>query len=126
MLKRVDNIGVATTNARAMHAFYATLPGCVVGVLDGATAQFSATIGDLSLFIFETTGGAGDARTTDYPANPRGIDHIAFEVENIESAGAELETVGVVFEQEIFGAPGEFRYRGFKDPDGNMLYIIQR
>ena len=44
---------------------------------------------------------------------------------NIEAAGRDLASRGIRFEHDIVGAPGEFRYRGFKDPEGNMLYIIQ-
>lgn len=125
MLKRLDNIGVAAKDVAAMHAFYSRIPGCSVAPLEPGAQQFSVGLPGLSLFVFGTSGGAGDTRSTDYLANPRGLDHLAFEVDDIEATGPELERAGVTFEGGIVGAPGEFRYRGFKDPDGNMLYIIQ-
>lgn len=123
MIKRLDNIGVAVRDAAKMHAFYETVPGFNVSPLRGT--EFSVGIGDLSLYVFQTSGVAGDQRSTDYLANPRGLDHLAFEVADIDAASRDLEGRGFRFEHETVGAPGEFRYRGFKDPEGNMLYIIQ-
>jgi hypothetical protein len=37
-----------------------------------------------------------------------------------------LEGRGISFPGAIVGGAGEFRYRGFSDPDGNMLYIVQQ
>jgi catechol 2,3-dioxygenase-like lactoylglutathione lyase family enzyme len=124
MLKRLDNIGVAVKDARRALEFYTNVLGFSGEVSDGEGA---VSLGDISLYIFESKSSAAvDARSEDYYANQPGLDHLAFEVEDIAAAGTELEGRGVVFLQDIVGAPGEFRYRGFHDPDGNMLYIIQR
>ena len=124
MLKRLDNIGVAVKDARRALEFYTNVLGFSGEVSDGEGA---VSLGDISLYIFESKSSAAvDARSEDYYAYQPGLDHLAFEVEDIAAAGAELEGRGVVFLQNIVGAPGEFRYRGFHDPDGNMLYIIQR
>lgn len=122
MLKRLDNIGVAVANARRSLEFYIHTLGFTGEVSDG---EGSCRLGDVALYIFESTTGGTPGRTTNYYANPTGLDHMAFEVEDIEAEGPALEARGVSFEGDIVGAPGEFRYRGFKDPDGNMLYIIQ-
>jgi catechol 2,3-dioxygenase-like lactoylglutathione lyase family enzyme len=121
MLKRLDNVGIAVADARRALEFYTTKLGFEGEVTGGEGA---CRLGDIALFIFETPT-EGLPRSTDYPANPRGIDHLSFEVDDIEAAGAALEARGIVFEGGIVGAPGEFRYRGFHDPDGTMLYIIQ-
>ena len=124
MLKRLDNIGVAVRNARTSLAFYIETLGFEGTVSDG---EGSAKLGDMSLYIFESKSSApGNTRTDDYYANPRGIDHMAFEVADIEAAGQEFESRGVTFLGGIVGDAGQFRYRGFHDPDGNMLYIIQQ
>lgn len=47
-------------------------------------------------------------------------------MEGIEAATSALEERGVVFLGAVVGEPGAFRHRGFQDPDGNMLYIIQK
>jgi catechol 2,3-dioxygenase-like lactoylglutathione lyase family enzyme len=123
MLKRLDNIGVAVRNARTSLSFYIEKLGFEGTVSDG---EGSARLGDMALYIFESKSTApGDARTDSYYDNPRGIDHLAFEVDDIEAEGRELEAKGIAFPGGIVGDPGQFRYRGFHDPDGNMLYIIQ-
>jgi glyoxylase I family protein len=124
MLKRLDNVGIAVRDARRSLAFYTAVLGFEGEVTDG---EGGVRLGDVSLYIFESKSGVGPApRTEDYYANPFGLDHLAFEVDNIEDAGAELERRGVTFLHSVVGDPGSFRYRGFHDPDGNMLYIIQR
>ena len=124
MFKRLDNIGIAVANARRSLAFYIEKLG-----FEGQASEGEGTVrlGDIALYIFESKAGIGGTdRTTNYYANPIGLDHLAFEVEDIEQASATLEARGIAFEQAITGEPGSFRYRGFKDPDGDMLYIIQK
>lgn len=124
MLKRLDNIGIAVRNARTSLAFYIEKLGFEGEVTNG---EGSARLGDVSLYIFESKSQAlGDTRTESYYGNPRGIDHLAFEVDDIDAEGADLESRGIVFLGATVGEPGEFRYRGFHDPDGNMVYIIQK
>lgn len=124
MLKRLDNIGVAVTNARRSLEFYIGKLGFEGEVTDG---EGSARLGDMSLYIFESrTGTVGSARSVSYYENPVGLDHLAFEVDDIVQEGQILEERGIVFDQDVVGEPGSFRYRGFRDPDGNMVYIIQK
>ncbi|MBM3139976.1 MAG: VOC family protein [Chloroflexi bacterium] len=124
MLKRLDNIGIAVRDVRRAHDFYTRVLGFEGAPLaDGATG-FSAKLGDVALFVFATDKTNAPGRTADYEHNPVGIDHLAFEVEDYEGAQRELESRGVRFLQESVGEPGGFRYRGFTDPDGNMLYVI--
>jgi catechol 2,3-dioxygenase-like lactoylglutathione lyase family enzyme len=124
MLKRLDNIGIAVSDARRALAFYKERLGFEGEVTGG---EGSVTLGDVMLYIFESKSAiASHARTDDYYNNPPGLDHLAFEVDDIEAAGAELEARGIVFLGGIVGEPGSFRCRGFHDPDGNMLYIIQK
>jgi catechol 2,3-dioxygenase-like lactoylglutathione lyase family enzyme len=123
MLKRLDNVGIAVADARRSLEFYVGVLGFEGEVTDG---EGSASLGGVALYIFESRQGQQSARTDDYYKNPPGLDHLAFEVDDIESAGRELEKRGVAFLGPVVGDPGTFRYRGFHDPDGNMLYIIQR
>lgn len=123
MLKRLDNIGIAVRDARRSLEFYINVLGFQGEISDG---EGSCRLGDVALYIFQSTSEAGPAaRTESYYANPPGLDHLAFEVDDIEAAATELERRGVAFLHDTVGGPGEFRYRGFHDPDGNMLYIIQ-
>ncbi len=124
MLKRLDNIGIAVTDAAASVEFYVSKLG-FEGQAEGG--EGSVQLGDISLYIFESKSASRDVgRGADYYSNPVGLDHLAFEVDDIEAAATEFEGRGVVFEAEIVGDPGTFRFRAFKDPDGNMLYIIQK
>jgi hypothetical protein len=85
------------------------------------------TLGDVSLYLFQTQApdAAAPQRTTDLSNNPPGVDHVAFEADDIEQAARQLEAAGIVFPGPVVGEPGAFRFRGFADPDGTMLYIVQ-
>jgi catechol 2,3-dioxygenase-like lactoylglutathione lyase family enzyme len=122
ILKRLDNVGVAVRDVQRAVDFYSRVLG-VEAI--GDDNDGSVTIGDISLYIFRSQAGGEVGRTTDYYHNPVGLDHLAFEVDDLESAGAELEQRGVTFAGPA-ASTGTLRYRGFTDLDGNMLYIIQR
>ena len=124
MINRLDNIGVAVADVQRTVDFFREILG-----LPGEVSDYGGTvnIGNATLFIFQgQSSSANVARTIDLGNNPIGIDHISLEVDDIEQAGAELEAKGIVFPGPIAGEPGEFRYRGFSDADGNMLYIVQQ
>jgi catechol 2,3-dioxygenase-like lactoylglutathione lyase family enzyme len=124
MIRRLDNVGIAVADVRRAVDFYTRVLG-----LEGQGDDTDGTVqvGNASLYLFRSQAPSGAVgRTTDYYHNPVGLDHLAFEVDDIEQAGAELVRRGVAFAGPVVGNPGEFRYRGFADPDGNMLYIIQR
>ena len=123
MLKRLDNIGIAVADAAVSVDFFVKKLG-FEGQAEGG--EGSVRLGDVSLYIFESKSDeARHERTTDFYNNPVGLDHLAFEVDDLEAACIEFEGRGLEFDGEIVGQPGEFRYRGFRDPDGNMLYVIK-
>ena len=57
------------------------------------------------------------------------FDHIAMEVDDIESVSAFLKEKGIVFEDEIFFDINVFekgvKYQAFRGPDGEHLEIYQ-
>ena len=126
MLKRLDNIGVAVSDLAAAHEFYTTVLGMGSAALNEAAGGFSASLGDISLYVFKTDGSGEHGRDAGMEHNAPGIDHLAFEVEDFEAAQATLESRGVSFVQDVVGEPGGFRYRGFQDPEGNMIYVIHK
>ena len=58
------------------------------------------------------------------PGGPPGIDSFAFEVDYLDDAIAELDGRGVSWAGDIVESPW-YRYRGFHDPEGNLLYITR-
>jgi catechol 2,3-dioxygenase-like lactoylglutathione lyase family enzyme len=125
MIQRVDNIGIAVRDLRRAITFYTDTLGLALQEQGETDAWIG--IGPVSLYLFETQCQTQPPqRGADLTATPTGIDHSAVGVADIEQACRELAANGVSFAGEIIGAPGEFRYRGFGDPDGNMLYVVQR
>jgi catechol 2,3-dioxygenase-like lactoylglutathione lyase family enzyme len=124
-IRRLDNVGVAVRDIRRAMDFYTQVLGLegTAGASDGYVS-----LGNASLYLFQTqaAGSSPVGRSVDLYNDPVGIDHLALEVDDIEQAAEELMARGVVFPGPVVGEPGEFRYRGFSDPDGNMLYIVQR
>ena len=126
VVKWLDNVGGAVSDLLRAHAFYIGVLGMEGAPPRAGEEGFAARLGDVSLYIFAATGGGTPRRSERYVANPIGIDHLAFEVEDFEAAQRELESRGVRFLQPPQGPTGGFRYRRFQDPDGNTVYIIQR
>ncbi len=124
MFKRFDNAGVAVSDLDRSRRFYEETLGLPwTAAEDGSGA--TVAVGGVSLYVFPTAGpGSGPLRTGDLFANPVGLDHLAFEADDFDSDIAELTRRGVSWLTETLGEPGGFRYRGFADPDGNCLYLI--
>ena len=125
-IKRFDNIGIACRDAKRTHQFYTEVLGCVADPLAEGATSFGASIADVAFYIFETSQTNEVARDDGMPSNPVGIDHPAFESDDFEATVAELTDKGVTWVGETVGEPGSFRYRGFSDPDGNMIFVIHK
>lgn len=125
MIQGLDNVGLAVTDLGRMLDFYTSVLGFAAepGENDAWLTHGNATI---YLFVTHPRDNTSIERTADLYADPPGLDHLALRVADVEQASAELEAKGVRFVGSIVGAPGEFRYRGFSDPEGNMLYLVER
>lgn len=122
MFTRFDNAGIAVSDLAASRRFYEGVLGLPWSESEGAA---TVTIGGISLYLFPTTGPRpSTSRTGDLFSNPVGIDHLAFAANDLDGTIAELTRRGVSWLGETVGEPGGFRYRGFTDPDGNCLYVI--
>jgi catechol 2,3-dioxygenase-like lactoylglutathione lyase family enzyme len=126
LTKGLDHIGVLVKDVDRSLAFY----GDTLGLKAEKRGNNGVvSLGNCRLVLFPASAQAGDdvGRVLDVAKNPLGLDHLALEVDDIEAAIAELERRGVRFTgplvtaRTLVGA----RYRGFTDPDGNVLYIIQ-
>jgi catechol 2,3-dioxygenase-like lactoylglutathione lyase family enzyme len=125
MIQGLDNVGLAARDLGRMLDFYTATLGFTA---ERGENDAWLTLGNLTIYLFVThpRDNAHVVRTTDLYADPPGLDHLALRVASIEDASAELASKGVHFESDIVGEPGEFRYRGFADPEGNMLYLVER
>jgi len=64
------------------------------------------------------------SRKTDNPIV--GFTHLALLVENLDQMTELLKQKGVHFDTEPMDAKGEVRIAFFKDPDGNVIELIER
>jgi predicted enzyme related to lactoylglutathione lyase len=78
-------------------------------------AEFQA--GNLTLQILESEGFGMTFQTDNHP--------IAFQVDDVAAARAELEALGVVFEGDTIDS-GVCHMAVFEDPDGNVLMLHHR
>jgi catechol 2,3-dioxygenase-like lactoylglutathione lyase family enzyme len=60
------------------------------------------------------------------PVNPRYVCHVCFVVEDVDQRRAELEAVGMVFEEDTVVANGSMTTAFFRDPEGNRIQIVKR
>lgn len=133
-LKRVDNMDILTNDVPKLAEFYTEVLGFPFFMpyeeTDVPEDQWaSIDFGNLVLYIFHTTRqGEVFRRTAVNLEDPVGYDTIAFEVDDLDEAVAELDGK-VEWVQEIitWKHPSGvwYRYRPFFDPDGNMMYVTE-
>ncbi len=114
-----NHVALLTSNFAAMRAFYTeVLELPIVGAYQGYNIIFMDT-GNSTIELIE--------RGNDYTPTAGSWDHFAFTVENTDATTAELEARGVVFHKAPadFPNPPETRLSFFKDPDGNILELVQ-
>lgn len=123
-LKRLDNIDIACSDVEPMVAFYRDVLGLPLRLpYEPGQGWVGFRAGDVVIYVIE------EKSSSPHPAprltgrdNPPGLDSIAFEVEDLDDAIAELDAKGVGWAGEIVESEW-YRYRGFHDPEGNLLYL---
>lgn len=121
MLGRLDNIDVLCVDLDAMTTFYRDtleIPLLFPYDADSGWAGFQA--GDVSIYLIQVDGRHPPRRTPG--AGPPGLESFAFAVPDLDGAIEELTRRGVEWAGEIVESDW-YRYRGFYDPEGNLLYI---
>jgi catechol 2,3-dioxygenase-like lactoylglutathione lyase family enzyme len=102
--------------------------GPAVGVLDANLRQVCLRCGDSLVELLEYTQPEPPNRVP-LPPNGIGAAHLAFRVDDIESAKADLEAKGVQFLSPIqyvdSGVLAGWRWVYFHDPDGNTLELVE-
>jgi len=102
--------------------------GPAVGVPGAALRQVSLKLGDGILELLEYTRPASPIDAP-LPQNALGAQHVAFLVDDISAAKAELEAKGVRFYSEVNavdeGVLAGWRWAYFSDPEGNALELVE-
>jgi catechol 2,3-dioxygenase-like lactoylglutathione lyase family enzyme len=131
LLKRIDNIDILTRDVDCLVRFYNGVLGFPFHLPYVAEENWaSINVGNVTLFLFEGLVGDHAPRRTPINAdNAPGLDCLAWEVDDLDQAIAELdgnvEWAAAEPIEWVHGSGASYRYRPFYDPDGNLLYITQ-
>jgi catechol 2,3-dioxygenase-like lactoylglutathione lyase family enzyme len=117
LITGVDFVSVATKDIEAAIEFYGTVLGLPHTVTYGKSPGVEFEAGSLTLQILQSEAFGMTYQTDNHP--------IAFQVDDVAAARAELESRGVEFEGEILDS-GVCHMAFFKDPDGNALMLHHR
>ena len=126
MFRGLNDVGIAVTDLGETLTFYNKL-GLPVERRDGDGRDL--LIGDEPpyLYVFETDGesAAEGLRDGDVFSNPPGIDHLTFEVEDVDEYYRTISERGVPALTEPTTHEGAgFRYITVRDPSGNLFYFL--
>ena len=113
-IARTDFIGVPSRDAERSRQFY----GEVLRLSPDEHSRFELWAGETCLAIYEPERFGGEFA-------PQKNAHIAFGVDDVEQARADLEARGVEFAGETWDS-GVCHMAAFTDPDGNDLMLHRR
>jgi len=124
MIKGVDNIGICVTDLRQVVRFYQDLGFTKAYENDRGVTMVAGTA---KLFIFQSRKSNPEPVKRDFTLfqNPLGIDHISFEVEDVDRVYKEAKAKGLVFNGEPADQSWGARMVSLRDPDGNNLYLLK-
>jgi catechol 2,3-dioxygenase-like lactoylglutathione lyase family enzyme len=117
LITGTDFITVATTNIDAAERFYVDVLGLPLSKRWGQMPAAEFETGTLTIAVMQSEAFGMEFRANSHP--------IAFRVDNVASARAELEARGVKFSGDILDS-GVCHQAFFQDPDGNMLALHHR
>ena len=124
VLFQVEHIGLAAVNPAALKDWYLRTLGAREVFTDGKSPP---------AFLIELPGGmwieiypADTAKPETSDNRLAGWRHLAIRVDSIEAARDALAGRGVAFNEPIKLAGGGGRVLFFKDPEGNLLHLVER
>src|SRR5215475_13825680 len=125
MLKQLDNVDIVCQDLDVLVPFYRdvlALPEAHPYHKGQGWAGFKA--GNVTLYLIAVTPGnsAEEARAAAVIGERPGLESLAFEVDDLDEAVGWLSGRGVVWATEVIESPW-YRYRGLRDPEGNLLYV---
>lgn len=127
MLKQLDNVDIICQDLDVLVPFYRdvlALPEAHPYRKEQGWAGFKA--GKVTLYLIAATPGNSPetARAAALIGERPGLESLAFEVDDLDEAVGWLSGRGVVWATEVIESPW-YRYRGFRDPEGNLLYVTR-
>jgi glyoxylase I family protein len=118
-IKGVEHIAIATTDPHRLAQWYIQQLNFSPLLDTGNTVYIRAGNSVVLEFVrAETTPPKPQIRDA-------GIRHIAFSVDDLETARAHLKAAGIDFEPEPIILPG-IRLHFFRDPESNYLHLVER
>lgn len=126
VLKRLDNIDVCCADLGAMVEFYARTLGLPFNLpYEEGQGWAGFQAGDVVIYLIEVPNVEAPPRRQPLGAsNLGGFDSFAFEVDDLDEAILALDEGGVEWAGEVVESEW-YRYRGFYDPEGNLLYVTR-
>lgn len=124
MIKGVDNIGICVADLKRTVAFYQALGFNKAYENDRGVTLVAGTA---KLFIFQTrkSNPAPVGRDFTLFQNPLGIDHISFDVKDVDRVYADAKAKGITFISEPQDQSWGARMVSLCDPDNNNLYLLK-
>jgi catechol 2,3-dioxygenase-like lactoylglutathione lyase family enzyme len=121
MIVGLDNVGLAVRDLERSVAFYQGL-----GFLKIFANERGCTmsVGPSKIFLFPSADQETLTRSVTLVANPPGIDHLSFLVEDVDRAYAEIRSRGINFLTSPADQSWGARTAVLRDPDGNNLYLL--
>ncbi len=119
LIKGVEHIAIATTDAQKLAQWYVDHLNFSPLQDTGSTVYIKSANSVVLEFVKSET----------VPAKPQirdaGLRHIAFSVDDLDTAYRELQAAGIEFEPAPVLLPG-MRLFFFRDVEGNFLHLVQR
>ena len=119
LIKGIEHIAIASPNPPRLAKWYIEHLNLEL-ILDSGNTIYVKSADSVVLEFIKADNELLRPQTRD-----AGLRHIAFSVDDLESARATLQSAGVTFESKPVGLPG-MRLHFFRDLEGNLLHLIER
>lgn len=129
MITKIDHTAITTSNLTRSFHFYTEILGFI------ETDRLDFIEQKMHLVYVKKNGSKIELFGYDRPVetiakktnNPVvGFTHLALLVDNLNLTATDLKQKGVIFDTEPMDAKGDVRIAFFKDPDGNIIELIER
>ena len=129
VLTRLDNIDILYSDKQTMLDFYHGALGLPMHFPTTEDEDwFAVQAGDITIYFFPGTGAHAAPFHVDAEHNPPGIESIAWSVDDLDEAIAELDPhVEWATDTKVWTHPSGawYRMRTFYDPEGNKVWITE-